>query len=299
MDHIAALRAFVRLVDLGSFTAVAKEERIKQSTVSKWLATLEDEIGVTLVERTTRRQRVTDEGQLLYERAQQILGLYDEVKAELREQSGALTGRLRVSVPVVFGRLHVVPHLAAFARLHPELELELAFDDRYVNLLAGGIDVAIRVGTPADSSFRARTLASTPRRLVASPSYLDRAPPIVSPKDLSSHGCLLHTGLSSGARWSFRRRGRAHVVPVRGRLAANNSEALCVMAREGLGVALLASWLVDEPIAVGQLVALLPEYEPPPAPIQALLLPGRWVHPRVRAFVDHMQHALAHAFGGG
>lgn len=299
MDHVAALRAFVRLVDLGSFTAVAKEQRIKQSTVSKWLAALEDELGVTLIERTTRRRRVTDDGELLYDRAQQILGLYDDVKAELREQSGILRGRLRVSVPVVFGRLHVVPHLPVFATRHPELEIELSFDDRYVNLLAGGIDVAIRVGTPEDSTFRARTLASTSRRLVASPGYLERAPELRAPSDLTAHACLLHTGLSSGARWTFRRAGRAHAARVRGRLSANNSEALCTLACEGLGIARLASWLVDGPIAEGRLVPLLPEFELPSAPIQALLSPGRWVHPRVRAFVDHMHEAMSATFAEG
>ena len=120
-----------------------------------------------------------------------------------------------------------------------------------------------------------------------------------APSDLTAHACLLHTGLSSGARWTFRRAGRAHAARVRGRLSANNSEALCTLACEGLGIARLASWLVDGPIAEGRLVPLLPEFELPSAPIQALLSPGRWVHPRVRAFVDHMHEAMSATFAEG
>ncbi len=291
MDRLAAMQAFVRLVEVGSFSTVAEELRIKQSTVSKWVAALEEELGTQLVERTTRRQRVTEPGQRFYERARELLAAYEEVSTELQERAPEPRGRLRVSVPTVFGRLHVVPHLATFMGRHRQLELELVFSDRYVNLVEEGIDVAIRVGLPADSSFRARKLGETRRHLVASPAYLKQHPAPRSPKELRHHACLLHTGLRTGDIWTFRRGSRLVRAPVRGRFSANNSEALLAMARSGHGVALLAEWLVDTDLRGGRLVALLPEYEPPPAPIQALIPPGKHAPPRVRAFIDFLAEA--------
>jgi DNA-binding transcriptional LysR family regulator len=171
------------------------------------------------------------------------------------------------------------------------------FDDRYVNLVEEGFDVAFRTGIPTDSTLRVRKLAAPPRRLVASPGYVQASPPLAAPGDLAGHACLLHTGLETRQTWLFRRGERAFPVAVRGRFSTNNSEALLAMARSGLGIALLASWLVDGDVRAGRLVALLPEYELPAAPVQALLPPGRHTHPRVRAFLDHMAEALASAIG--
>lgn len=299
MDRLAAMHAFVRLVEVGRFSAVAEELRVKQSTVSKWLAALEEELGAQLVERTTRSQRVTERGRLFYQRAKDMLATYDETAAELASRDGELRGRLRINAPVVFGRLFVAPHVARFLRRHRALEIELVLDDRYVNLVEEGFDVAFRTGIPADSTLRARKLAEPPRRLVASPGYVEAASPLRKPADLARHACLLHTGLQTRQTWVFRREGRAYHVPVRGRFSANNSEALLLMARSGLGVALLASWLVDADVRAGRLTVLLPGYELPPAPVQALLPPGRHVHPRVRAFLDHMAAALAAALPAG
>jgi DNA-binding transcriptional LysR family regulator len=285
------MQAFVRLVEAGSFSAAATELRVKQSTVSKWVAALEEEFGAQLVERTTRSQRVTEPGQRFYERARELLAAYEEAASELQERAPEPRGLLRVSVPTVFGRLFIVPHVARFMRRYLEVEVELVFSDRYVNLVEEGIDVAIRVGLPADSTFRARKLGETRRHLVASPGYLKQHPAPRAPKDLKEHSCLLHTGLRIGDIWSFQRAGKAFQAPVRGRFAANNSEAVMVMARAGIGIALLAQWLVEEDLRSGRLVSLLPDYAPPPAPVQAILPPGKYVHPRVRAFIDFLADA--------
>jgi DNA-binding transcriptional LysR family regulator len=285
------MQAFVRLVEAGSFSAAAAELRVKQSTVSKWVAALEEQFGAQLVERTTRSQRVTEPGQRFYERARELLAAYEEATHELQERAPEPRGLLRVSVPTVFGRLFVVPHVARLMRRYPELELELVFSDRYVNLVEEGIDVAIRVGLPADSTFRARKLGETRRHLVASPGYLEQHRAPRTPRELKEHSCLLHTGLRTGDVWSFRRGGKAVQAPVRGRLSANNSEAVLVMARAGLGVALLAEWLVEADLKSGRLVSLMPDYAPPPAPIQAVMPPGKYLHPRVRAFIDFLADA--------
>ncbi|WP_437969485.1 LysR family transcriptional regulator [Sorangium sp. So ce260] len=296
MDRIDALKAFVRLVELGSFSAVGTELRVKQSTVSKWLAALEDELGAQLLERTTRSQRVTGAGHLFYERARDILAAYDDATAALQRGKDP-EGRIRVSVPVVFGRLHLVPHMARFLKRYADMEVELLFADRYVNLVEEGVDVAIRVGTPVDSSLRARTLAETARRLVASPGYVKQRGAPSTARELEQHQCLIHTGLRAGDTWDLARGGKIVRVSVRGRFSANNSEALLAMAKSGLGVALLAAWLVDGDLAAGRLVELLPDHAAPRAPIQALFPPGRHVHPRVQAFVDFMAEALGSSLG--
>ena len=292
MDRLTAMHAFVRLVELGTFSEVADELRIKQSTVSKWLASLERELGVQLIERTTRTRRVTDAGTLFYRRARDILAAYDDASASLQEQAPEPRGRIRVSLPVVFGRLFVVPHVAAFLQRYRHVEVELVFSDRYVNLVDEAIDVAVRVGTPADSSFRARKLGETGRCLVASPGYLAERGAPRTPDDLSAHQCLLHTGLTTGATWSFRSATGQVRAPVRGRISANNSDTLLFMARAGLGIALLASWLVGSDLQSGQLVPLLGDYQLPRAPIQALMPPGKRIHPRVRIFLDFLAQAL-------
>jgi len=294
MDRLAAMHAFVRVVELQTFTAAAAQLRVTQSTVSKWVAALEEDCGALLLARTTRRTRLTDAGQLFYERAREVLAGYDAMMAEMRDTAAtSLRGRVRVSVPVVFGRLFVVDAVAAFMREHPEVEVDLVFNDRYVSLVEEGYDVALRVGIPADSSLRARQIATTPRRLVAAPSYLVRRDKPRRPADLTTHDCLIHSGLNTGAIWAFERAGNVHRTRVTGRFAANNSEALLTLAEAGLGVALLGSWLVDEGVSAGRLVELLPDYSLPAAPVQALMPPGRHVHPRVRAFVEALAQALA------
>lgn len=196
MDRLDAMQAFVRVVEVGNFSAVARELKVEQSTVSKWVAALEEELGSQLIQRTTRRQQVTDAGWLFYDHARGMLASYADVTAQLGA-GGDLRGRLRVGLPVVFGERYVTPHLARFARQHPKLEIELLLDDRYVDLVRENLDVSVRVGTPVDSSVRARTLARSRRRLVASPGYLKRRGRPQNPKALADHECLLHTGLKS------------------------------------------------------------------------------------------------------
>lgn len=296
MDRLIALQAYVRLVEVGNFSRVADEMRVQQSTISKWLSALETEIGVKLLDRTTRRQRVTDAGQRFYEHARDVITRYEEALADIQQQAPQLSGRLRVSVPAVFGHRYILPHLPAFLDAHPNVELEMKFSDRYVNLVEEGVDLVIRVGLPVPSSFIGRRLGGTPRRLVASPGYLAQAPALSRPADLASHRCLLHTGRSQ-VIWTFHHNDTQQRVSVRGRFAADSSEALRVAACADQGVALLADWLVRADLDAGRLVLLLGTWTLPPAPIRAVTPPGRARHPRVRAFLTHLVEAWGPTLG--
>lgn len=295
MDRFAALEAFIRIVELGSFTACAKDLRLRQATVSRWIADLEDELGVQLLDRTTRAVRVTDAGSRFYEDARAIVGAWATAQAQARQQQAHVTGRLRVSVPVVFGQRFITPNLARFIQAHPALELELLFSDRYIDLVGDGVDLALRVGQPIDSEHRVRTLGITPRRLVAAPSLFTRHAPPQHPDELGQLPCLLHSGLRDVTTWSFERQGKRAQVKVSGPVSANHSQTLLELARAGVGVALLASWLVDDAIASGELVALLPEYEAPKAPIQALYASTRHTPRAIEAMIDFLQETLQHA----
>jgi DNA-binding transcriptional LysR family regulator len=294
MDRIAALKLLTRLAERGSFTAAARDLQIKQSTASKWIAALEAELGAALVHRTTRSVAITEAGHRALSRAREVVGAYDELRADLAARGSAPVGRVRASIPVVFGRRFVVPAIAALARRHPELRVELVLSDRYVNLVEEGFDLAIRVGAPADTSARGRKLADGRRVVVAAPRYLRARDPVRHPSQLRAHECLLHGDAQAPAVWRFTMpAGEVVAVPVRGRVSASNSEAVLDLARAGLGVALLAEWLVRADLARGQLVAILEEVRAPPAPVYALLPPGRYAPAGARAVVDHLAATLA------
>ena len=221
------------------------------------------------------------------------MDLYDAaVGAVQQPQAPQVRGRLRVSVPSVFGHRHVLPHLPALLAAHPALELEVRFSERYVNLIAEDVDVAVRVGLPVDSSAVGWRLGGTPRRLVAAPDYLARAGGVDGPGALAGHACLLHTGLSGG-EWTLTQGTQVARVAVRGRFAADSSAALLALAEAGYGVALQAAGLVDDAVAAGRLQVLLPEWTLPPAPIWAVTPPGRAVLPRVRVLTAHLQACWA------
>ena len=294
MDRLTAMRAFVRLVELGTFSAVADDLRIKQSTVSKWVAALEDEMGVQLLNRTTRSIRITEAGVQFCANAKEILSAYEDARARLQDRSPELQGCLRVSLPVVFGTLFIVPWVPTFLKAHPKLELDLTFDDRYANLMSEDLDVLIRVGVAVDSTLKARTLGHSVRKVVASPSYWSEFGRPESPSALADHWGLRHSSALRADPWLFRKEDEVYRVPIRARFFANNSQALVTAAREGLGVALLADWLVDPHVAAGDLEVVLDSYETSPAPIQALTAPGRGSPARVRALHRRARPRLNH-----
>ncbi|MBC7792219.1 MAG: LysR family transcriptional regulator [Clostridia bacterium] len=289
LENVGTLRLFIRLCELGTFSAAARELRVKQSTASKWIAELERSLSTTLIERTTRSMRITDAGRRLYAKAVEIVAAVDAVAGEISQQQAEPSGRVRMSVPVVFGRLYVVPCIAEALAHHPALDVELVFSDRYVNLVDEGFDLAVRVGVPTDTSARGRKLADSQRCLVASSAYIRAQGKPRTPADLARHQCLQHSADGSRSMWRFRKgRAREVAVAVGGRVTSNNSEAVMHMARAGLGIALLADWLVKADLANGTLTRLLDSYAPPPAPVYALTPPGRYMPAAVRAMLEHL-----------
>jgi molybdate transport repressor ModE-like protein len=293
MDRIDALRLFSRLAERGSFSAAARDLKVKQSTASKWVAELESALGTTLVERTTRSVRVTEGGQRLLARARAVLLAFDELSTDFEQRAAEPGGHVRVSIPVVFGRIFVVPAVGGFLKRYPQVSAELVINDRYVNLVDEGFDLAIRVGVPTDTSSRGRKIAESSRVLVGAPAYLKAHGEPRTPDDLRKHQCLVHGDVSNPVTWRFGK-GAEKGAPIRvqGRFAANNSEAVALMARQGLGLALVADWLVAEEVRRGRLVRLLREYAAPPAPVYALSPPGRFPSTTVRALSDHLAEEI-------
>jgi DNA-binding transcriptional LysR family regulator len=294
VDRLDALRLFTRLAERGTFSSAARDLKIKQSTASKWVAELEVELGASLVERTTRSVRITEAGQRLLVRARDVLAAFDELSADFEERLPEPRGRVRVSIPVVFGRLFVVPAVGDFLERHADVTVELVMNDRYVNLVEEGFDLAIRVGIPTDTSARGRRLAEGRRVVVAAPAYLKTHSRPKVPDDLRQHECLVHGDTDAPIVWRLGKDPTQCVpVPVRGRFAANNSEAVAHMARQGLGIALLADWLVREDLERGRLIPLLEAFATPPAPVFALSPPGRFSSVTVRALTEHLAQSIA------
>ena len=296
MDRITAMRAYTRVVELGSFTAVAHELRVKQSTVSKWLASLEEEVGVQLIERTTRTQRVTTAGHRFYQRALSLVGAYDDALSEVRQEASELRGRVRMSVPVVFGRLFITDPVARFVEQNAKVEVELFQSDAYEDLLMERLDLAVRVGVPIDSTYRARGLGRSDRCLVASPKYIETHGAPSTAQALQHHSCLVHSGPTTSSLWRLQEGSRTARIPVTGPLRSNNALTLRDWALAGHGIAMLARWLVYEELQQGTLVAVLPDLELPPVIVQALTPPLRHPRPVVQALIESLAVSLRPVF---
>jgi len=301
MDYLAAMRAFVRAVDLGSFSRAAAEAELKVSTVSRYVSGLEADLGAALLNRSTRRLHLTEAGASFYERAVAILEDVEKARSATASLNAKPQGLLRINMPGAFGRRHVVPHLKDFQALHPLIRLDVTLTDATVNLIETGMDVAIRIGALEDSTLVARRLAEQRRLLVAAPAYLQHHGSPAHPGDLSGHQCLSFA-LQPDDAWYFRPAGApetgADEVKIQGNFRANDSDALLQLARDGLGLALLPTWILGDEISAGRLVPVLTAWEWAIAPgperaIWGVYPPKKIVSPKVRAFLTF----IAERFG--
>ncbi|MEK9662168.1 MAG: LysR family transcriptional regulator [Alphaproteobacteria bacterium] len=289
MDTLTGMDLFVRAVDTGSFSETARAMNLTPSAVSKQIARLEDRLGARLFNRTTRRLAPTEEGRAYYERCRQILADVEESEAAVSQLNATPRGVLRVNMPLVFGRRHVVPAFAEFLRLYPDVHLDVTMTDQFVDPIAEGVDMLIRVGELKDSSLIARKLAGARRVVAAAPSYWTERGKPQQPADLAGHNCLTYTYLSSGNDWRMTGPdGKEHVVAVSGNLAANNGEALLEAALDGLGIVLLPTWMCGPELQSGTLEEVLSDFTLSEPSVHAIYPPGRHLSAKVRAFVDFL-----------
>jgi DNA-binding transcriptional LysR family regulator len=295
MDQLGAIAVFARVIEANGFTAAARALGLSKAAVSKQVARLEDRLGVRLLNRTTRRLGLTEAGRDFYERARRILAEVEEAEQAASSRQASPRGLLRVNAPVTYGIGHVVPVLPAFMRRYPEIRLDLVLNDRYVDLIEEGFDLAIRVGLEPlkDSSLVARRLFATRHAVCAAPSYLAARGSPQMPADLARHDCLLYSYLSTGEEWRFLdAAGRPFGVRVAGPMRANNGDALHHAARAGLGIIYAPAFLLAEDLAAGRLVPVLSDWQTPEAAVHAVYPPGRPLGTKVRVFVDYLAETL-------
>jgi DNA-binding transcriptional LysR family regulator len=299
VDRFSEMEAFVRIVEDGSFSAAAATLRVTPSAISRLVGHLEERLDVRLVNRTTRRLSLTDEGRGFYARAARILADVDAAEQATASAGHAPHGRLRVNAPIAFGSYQIAPVLPAFLERYPGIRLELTLTDRLTDLLEEGIDVAICFGAPADSSLVLRKLGEDAWTICAAPQYLDRWGTPGTPEDLREHTCLLRTApLADLNVWPFRGAEGAYTIRVGGRIEVNHAETLLRLALAGAGIARLARFLVAPYLAEGRLVPVLAEtHRTDAVPIYAIYPHRRHLSLRVRAFVDYLAEALAAASG--
>jgi len=289
MDTLTSMELFVSAVESGSFSATARSMNLTPSAVSKQISRLEDRLGVRLFNRTTRQLAPTEEGRAYYERCQRILADVAEAEAAVTELNADPRGVLRVNMPVVFGRRHIVPLIGGFLERFPEVSMDLSMSDQFVDPIAEGVDMLIRVGELKDSSLIARKLAEARRVVAATPGYWDKRGRPEKPEDLKAHNCLAYSYLSSGNTWRMTdKSAKEHVVMASGNLASNNGEALLEGALEGLGVVNLPTWMVGPDLESGRLEEVLSDYAQPEPSVHAIYPPGRHLSAKVRAFVDYL-----------
>lgn len=290
MDRLDAMQMFVRVVETGSFTRVAQEFATTQPTVTKQIAAMEARLKVRLLNRNTRGVSLTEPGTLYYERCKAIVSDVAEAESVVQVRQHQVHGQLRIGSSVAFGRRVVIPLALEFMQHNPQVEVDLSFEDRYTDLVANGIDVALRLGKLADSSLGARTLGVNPWVLVASPQYLKKHGTPRRPSDLKDHATLIYSSVQGNDVWRLRgASGEAVSVPVTGRLRSNNLSALLAAARAHMGIAALPCYVAHESIRAGRVVELLKTCRLPEQEIHAVYPSPRLVPQKVQAFIAFVQ----------
>jgi DNA-binding transcriptional LysR family regulator len=298
MDRLLAMHTFVRVVETGSFSAVAREQSSSQSAVSKQVAALERLLGVKLLTRTTRTLSLTEDGERYFEDARRLVAEVAEAEGQLRRGEHQLTGWLRVATSVGFGSRVLRPHVHSFLAAHPGVKIDLMLNDGFIDLVEHGIDIAVRIGNLADSTLVARRIGSSRLAAVAGRSYIgataaERPMPGI-PADLKDHPCIVYTELRTRNLWNFSTPdGSMASVRVEGPLQTNSSEILRAAVMDGLGIAYAPTWLFQDLITSGDVQVLLPGWEPSPLPLNLVSPPERRRAAKVRAFSDHLTAALA------
>lgn len=289
MDRFEDLQAFVAVVEAGSFTAAADRLGVAKSAVSRRVSALEERLGAQLLRRTTRRLNVTDTGQSFYEHSARILADLEEAESAVAQEHGELRGTLRVALPLSFGIRHMCEPIADFNRRHPRVTFDLDLNDRRIDLLQEGVDLAVRIGRLADSSLIARRLFDARTVICASESYLERHGAPQTPYDLRDHQCLVYGNLAEPSVWTWtEKHGSRQRVDVNVAMSATSGDFLCAAAIQGLGIVMQPTFIAGTAISKGDLVPILTDYDWPISPAYAVYPPTRHLSYRVREFIDFL-----------
>lgn len=308
MDRLDDMVTFIKVVDCRSFTQAAERLGLSKSVVSRRMAELENRLGARLLNRTTRRLSLTEVGAAFYQRCVRIVSDVEEAERAAGALHAAPRGRLRVNAPLSFGIQHIAPALPRFLERYPELEVEMDLNDRYVDLVDEGYDVAVRIGRLKDSSLVARRLAPNRRVVAGSPVYFGRKGRPARPEELTDHDCLVYTNIPVAEQWQFRIDGETRAVRVEARLRSNNGEVLHAAALAGFGLVMMPTFICGHDLAAGRLEAVLEDCTVSESAVHAVYPHNRHLSPKVRAFVDFLgahfgplpywDKALADAAGG-
>jgi DNA-binding transcriptional LysR family regulator len=288
MDKLSSLRAFVKVVETSSFSEAGRRLRLSRSAVSKYVGELEEDLGVQLLSRTTRRVTPTENGQAYFERALAILADLDAADHAVSQSQATPRGLLRVNAPMSFGTMQLGPALAAFMMQYPELQIQLALSDEHVDPVQDGLDVTLRIADLESSSLIARRIMPIERVVCASPAYLKQHGVPKHPTELRNHDCLTYGYLSTGNQWKLSGKDGDHWISPRWTLCANNAEVLRDAAVAGRGVALLPVFIAANALKAGELQPILIDYHAPPLSLYAIYPPTRHLAVKVRLFIDYL-----------
>ena len=294
MDLLSGIKAFVTTVDQGSFSQAARELGSSKATVSKQVAGLEDHLRVRLLHRTTRKLNLTDEGRLYVERARKILEDLDDAEDAVSPTGAEPRGRLRISAPHTFGAMHLSRVIPAFVERYPQVQLDIEFADRLVNLVDEGYDVAIRISQLQDSSLIARRIAPVAMTLCAAPNYWQAHGKPSHPRELGEHKAIVYSYLSTPGEWQLREAGKTFSTKIGGNLTTNNDVVIRSAAVQGLGIFYGPQFIVSRALYKGELETALEEFYAEPLGVYALYPSSRNLSPKVRAFVDFLVEWFRH-----
>ena len=296
MDRLAAMQTFVKVIETGSFSAAARQLRLGQPAISKTVAQLEERLGLPLLLRSSRRLSATEAGQIFYDHAKVTIAQAEEAELAARGAGAGLTGRLRVSAGVTFARLKIVPKLGSFLARHPKLEIELILDDRNVDLVGEGIDVALRLGVLTDSALAARKIAVVGRRVVGTPAYFARAGVPETPADLSTHEAIIYSQRGGGSAWTFAKDGAEQSVVLSGRIRSTAVEAVREAVLADLGLAVASDAMLGAELESGAVREVLADWRLPSIDVWAVFPTGQRASAKARAFANFVEQELAREY---
>lgn len=289
MDSLDGLKTVIAVVETGSFTTASERLMISKALVSKYVGEVEEKLGVRLFNRTTRRLALTDAGKTYYERALPLVEEYEELLDSVTGEQSTPKGKLKISVPVTFGEMQLSPIISKFLKSYPDIQINIQLTDRRIDMLEEGVDVVIRIGGVDDSNMVARQINTYPLVLCASPDYLKEHGYPKKPKDITNHPCIIDSNFRIGKQWPIvSPDGTVETIEVKSKIAVNSPRAVMEIAKSGAGIALIPRFIIEDTIANGLLVEILPGYTTLEFGLFAIFPHRRYLSKKIRCFIDFL-----------